>query len=152
LPHARVSALLKAVESREILVGQFQLFALVLSVLMVLVGCLIVLTSTLGSVRDRRGEIGVFRAVGYRQRHVLSIILTENLALALIGAIGGVAVASIAAGPLARTVAGVSESVAPGALELLAALGVSLLVVLAASLYPAWRAARLSPMLAMRRV
>ncbi len=152
LPQVRVSAMLKAVESREILVGQFQLFGAVLSVLMVLVGCLIVFTSTLGSVRERRGEIGVFRAMGFRQVHVLDIVLTENMALALVGGIAGVALAWAASGPMARSVVGVTSSVAPAALDLVAALAVSLLVVLASSLYPAWKAARLSPMLAMRKI
>ncbi|HZK49556.1 MAG TPA: ABC transporter permease, partial [Thermoleophilia bacterium] len=50
IPNARVSAVLKAAESREILIGQFRLFSWVLSGFMTLVGCLIVITTTLGSV------------------------------------------------------------------------------------------------------
>ena len=80
IPTARVSALLKAVEGRRLLIDQFRLFSAVLSALMIIVGCLIVLSATLASVRDRRGEIGIFRAIGYRRKHVFSIILLENLA------------------------------------------------------------------------
>jgi putative ABC transport system permease protein len=152
LPQARVSAVLKAMESREILVGQFTLFGVVLSFLMVLVGCLIVLTSTLGAVRERRGEIGIFRAMGYRGRHVLRIVLTENMALALVAGSIGIALAWGLAGPLARNVAGVVVVQSPSLVELVVALGASLLVVLLASLYPAWQATRLSPLLAMRRL
>jgi putative ABC transport system permease protein len=153
IPNARVSALLKAAASREILVGQFRLFSLVLSVLMILVGCLIVLTTTLGSVRDRRGEIGIFRSIGYRRRHIVRIILLENMTLAFAGAIVGVAAAVLLYGPVARSVAGVTDTTTlPGMFDLAGALVVALGVVLVASLYPARRAAALSPTLAMRRV
>lgn len=152
LPGARVSALLKAVESRSLLIDQFRLFSAVLSGLMILVGCLIVLSSTLAGVRDRRGEIGIFRAIGYRRRHIFTVILTENLALALLGASVGLALAAVAAGPLAQSVAGVRVALAPSPATLAMALGASLGVVFLASLYPAWQAARLSPTLAMRPV
>lgn len=152
MPNARVSAVLKAMESREILIGQFRLFSLVLSALMVLVGVLIVLSSTLSRVRDRRGEIGIFRAVGYRRKHIFEIILLENLALALVGGGLGVAFAVGLAGPVAKAVAQVRQTLPPTPLNLALSLGVSLLVVLVASIYPAWQAARLSPSLAMRRV
>jgi putative ABC transport system permease protein len=102
MPYARVSAVLKAAESRKLLVDQFHLFSFVLSAVMIIVGCLIVLTSTLSGVRDRRNEIGVFRSVGYRRKHILRIILFENLALALFGGGVGIIAAALAAGPLAR--------------------------------------------------
>ncbi|MBU2602788.1 MAG: ABC transporter permease [Actinobacteria bacterium] len=152
MPYARVSAVLKAAESRRILIGQFRLFTLVLSVLMVLVGCLIVLVSTLSSVRARRGEIGIFRSVGYRRQHIFKIILLENLALALVGGLAGLLVAAVVHAPMARAVAQVRETMPLSPTDLALALVASLLVVLAASLYPAGRAAALSPTLAMKRV
>ncbi len=152
IPNARVSALLKAVEGRRLLIDQFRLFSAVLSGLMILVGCLIVFSSTLAGVRDRRGEIGIFRAIGYRRWHIFSIILTENLALAVAGSLLGVAIAAPIAGPLARVVAGVSQVSLPGISNLGLAVAASVGVVLMASLYPAWQASRLSPTLAMREV
>jgi putative ABC transport system permease protein len=151
IPTARVSALLKAVEGRRILIDQFHLFSAVLSALMIIVGCLIVLSSTLASVRDRRGEIGIFRAIGYRRKHVFSIILLENLALAFMGGLTGILIATLRP-ILAQAVAGVSDALRPGAVDLAIALGASIMVVLLASLYPAWQASRLSPTLAMRPV
>jgi putative ABC transport system permease protein len=152
MPYARVSAVLKAAESREILIGQFRLFSLVLSGLMVLVGCLIVLSSTLSRVRDRRGEIGIFRAVGYRRTHIFKVILLENMALALLGGGLGVALATVLAAPVAVNVAQVRGTLPPSPVNLGLALLAALAVVLVASLYPAWQASRLSPSLAMRRI
>ena len=152
LPNAHVSALRKAIESRQLLVGQFKLFSIILSAFMVLAGAMIVLTSTLGRVRERKGEIGVFRALGYRRKHILEIILFENFVLAVLAAAVGVGLAWAVAGPLARAVAGVTSVAAPGPMLLLAVVAAAVLMVILASLYPAWRASRLSPLLALRRV
>lgn len=152
LPNARVSALRKAIESREILVGQFRLFSIVLSAFLALSGIMIVLTSTLGRVRERKNEIGVFRALGYRRKHVLEVILLENLIVAVVAASIGVALAWVASGPVAKLAAGVTTVAAPSALILLGAVSAAVLMVVLASLYPAWQASRLSPLLALRSV
>ncbi len=152
LPNARVTALGKAIESRELLVGQFRLFSIVLSAFMVLAGTMIVLTSTLGRVRERKNEIGVFRALGYRRKHILEVVLLENLMVAVIAAAAGVALAWAVAGPVARLLAGVTAVAAPGPVLLLAAVAASVMMVVLATLYPAWQASRLSPLLALRRV
>ena len=152
LPNARVSALRKAIESREILVGQFRLFSVVLSAFLALSGIMIVLTTTLGRVRERKNEIGVFRALGYRRKHVLEVILLENLIVAVVAASVGVALAWVASGPVAKLAAGVTTVAAPSALILLGAVSAAVLMVVLASLYPAWQASRLSPLLALRSV
>lgn len=152
MPYARVSSVKKSLASREMLVGQFELFGAVLSALMVLVGALIIFTATLGGVRERRREIGVFRALGYRGRLIFRIVLTENAVLGLIGGVLGATVAVAAAGPITSSVAGVDVLWDGILIRVGAALGASLVVVTASSLYPAWKASRLSPALAMREV
>jgi putative ABC transport system permease protein len=152
LPNARVTALRKTMESRMMLIDQFRLFSIVLSGFMLLAGALVVLTSTLGRVRERKSEIGVFRALGYRRMHVLEIVLLENLLVAVAAAVVGVALAFVAAGPVARLVAGATVVLSPGPLILLAVVGGAVLMVMLATLYPAWQATRLSPLLALRRV
>lgn len=152
LPGTRVTALRKAMESRDLLVGQFRLFSYVLSAFMVLAGSLIVLTSTLGRVRERKVEMGVFRALGYRRKHVLEVVLLENLVAATAAAAVGVALAWVSAGPVARLVAGVSAPAAPPPVLLFTAVATAVFMVLLASLYPAWQASRLSPLAALRRV
>jgi putative ABC transport system permease protein len=152
LPNSRVSALRKAIESREMLVGQFRLFSMVVSAFMVIAGGLVILASTLGAVRSRRGEIGVFRALGFRKRHVIEIVLLENLLVGVVASVVGVLLAMLVSGPFAHLVAGVSSSSAPDPEILLAAIGAATLLVLASTLYPAWVASRLSPLVALRKV
>ena len=92
---------------------------------MVIAGGLVILASTLGAVRGRRGEIGVFRALGFRRRHVMEIVLLENLIIGFAASVVGV---------------------------LLVAIGAATLLILVSSLYPALVASRLSPMVALRKV
>ncbi len=152
IPGSRVSPLRKAMEAREILVGQFRLFSIVISAFMVVAGGLVILASTLGAVRGRRGEVGVFRALGFRRRRVMEIVLFENLVIGVAASVAGVLLAVLASGPFARLVAGVSTATAPEFEILLAAIGAATLLVLLSSLYPAWVASRLSPLSALREL
>jgi putative ABC transport system permease protein len=152
LPDSRVSPLSKAIASREILVGQFRLFSIVISVFMVLAGGLVILASTLGAVRSRRGEIGVFRAMGFRKRHVIEVLLLENLIVGVTAAAVGVLVAVLVSGPFARLVANVASASTPDPQVLFAAIGAATLLVVISTLYPVWVAARLSPLVALRKV
>jgi putative ABC transport system permease protein len=119
---------------------------------MVVAGGLVVLASTLGAVRSRRGEIGVFRAFGFRKRHVMEIVLLENLTIGVAASAAGVLLAMLISGPFARLVAGVRPASTPEPAVLLVAIGAATLLVLVSTLYPAWVASRLSPLVALRKV
>jgi putative ABC transport system permease protein len=98
-------------------------------------------------VLERRGEIGLRRAMGARRVHVGVQFLAEAATLSLAGGVAGALL-----GALAVTVyAGFRHwgtSVPPGVLA--GAVGVALGVGAVGGLYPAWRAARLSPAEALR--
>jgi putative ABC transport system permease protein len=89
IPQGRVTALRQAVTLRMETVGQLQRFALAVSAVVIAIGGLVVLTTMLGAVVERRQEIGLFRALGFRQRHVMSIILGEAAAVSLAGGLLG---------------------------------------------------------------
>ena len=99
------------------------------------------------SVLERRGEIGVRRALGATKRHIRIQFVLESMLLALLGGMLGIACG----------VAIVSGYAAYQGWELdipaewiLAGVGASLLVGAAAGLYPAARAARMDPAEAVR--
>ncbi len=112
----------------------------------------LVLVSTLGAVRSRQREIGVLRASGFRKRHVMDVVLFENLLVGVAASIVGVLLALVLSPPFARLVAGVDGALLPEAVVIPAAIGASTLLVLLSSLYPAWVASRLSPLVALRRI
>lgn len=60
--------------------------------------CVIVVLALVGntvvmSVQERVREFGVFRTLGFRERHIALLVIAESLALALIGGVTGLAAA-----------------------------------------------------------
>ncbi len=145
LAGAKVSAVRQAAEARDAVINQLILFSVILSATMIAVAVLIVFTNVLGAVRDRRREIGIFRAIGYRKSHVLRIILLETGIAGLIAGLVGYLAGFAGAGVIAPFAAGIDVGVGFDPLFAGAAVGGSVLVALAAGLYPAIFAARLNP-------
>ncbi|MGA2754789.1 MAG: ABC transporter permease [Terracidiphilus sp.] len=103
------------------------------------------------SVFERTREIGILRALGWKGRHVILLILTEAAGLGFAGGLLGIVVGWGALRILSimpQTASVVSTSVSPVHLfeSLLIAIGSGLV----AGAYPAWRGARLSPVEALR--
>ncbi|GIF47310.1 putative ABC transport system permease protein [Asanoa ferruginea] len=99
------------------------------------------------SVLERRGEIGLRRALGARRRHVAVQFLLESTLLAVIGGVLGAGLGVLATAVAAR-MAGNTLAIPPSAL--VAGFGAALLVGALAGVYPAARAARMSPTEALR--
>jgi putative ABC transport system permease protein len=150
LPQARVTALRQAVTLRMETVGQLSRFALGVSAVVIAIGALVVLTTMLSAVAERRQEIGLFRTLGFRQRHVMRIILGEAALVSLAAGLSGWLVGMIAAAALAPSVANLSVPVAWDPVLAAAAMGGALLIGVLGSLYPAVNAARLEPTIALR--
>jgi len=150
LPQARVTALRQAVNLRMETVGQLGRFAIAVSVVVIVIGALVVLTAMLGAVSERRQEIGLFRALGFRQQHVMRIILVEAALISLAGGILGWLVGMGMAILLAPQLANVTMPVVWDWWLALGAIVGALLIGLVGSLYPAVNAARLDPTTALR--
>ena len=99
------------------------------------------------SVLERRGEIGLRRALGAARRHVAAQFLTESLVLAMSGGVAGVIIgiaATVTMAYLRDWTTLIPAEAIWGGPGLAAAVGA------VAGLYPALRAARLSPVDALR--
>ena len=150
LPQARVTALRQAVALRMETVGQFTRFAWAISGVVLVIGGLVVLTTMLGAVVERRQEIGLFRTTGFRRTHIMGVILAEAALVSLLGGLLGWLIGMIAATALAPGVAQVTIPVHWDPWLAVGAVGAALTVGLLASLYPAVRAAQLDPTTALR--
>lgn len=151
LPGARVKAMKETLGIKMSAMNQFHNFSYGVSSIIMLVAGLIVLTTMMSSVGERKKEIGLFRAVGYRRRHIMQIVLLEAAMLGFIGGALGFAVGSLMPGlaaPYLMHASGLSFSMDPvvGVVAVFTAAFISL----AAGLYPATKAAGLDPAEALR--
>jgi len=151
LPGAKVMAIQQVVKGRMETLAQFKKLSFGVSVIIILIGSLVVLVTMTGSVRERKAEIGVFRAIGFRQRHVMRIILMEATLISIGAGVVGY-LASMGATRLALMLFADNPHVTvPWNTALAAgALGMSLVVGVTASIYPALTAARMDPNDALR--
>jgi putative ABC transport system permease protein len=112
-----------------------------------IVGGISIMNIMLVSVTERTREIGLRMAVGARRRDIRRQFLIEALALALAGGLVGAVLGAIAAVAIALK-AGWPILISPWAVVLACAFAG--LVGIAFGLYPAHRAARLDPIVALR--
>ncbi|MEX1138704.1 MAG: FtsX-like permease family protein [Bacteroidota bacterium] len=150
LPGAKVVAIRQTIESKMEAMHRFEHFSYGISAVVLLVASLIVVTNMTASVNERTREIGVFRAIGFRQVHVMKIILTEALLISvlagLLGYLAGLGISRIAAPFLMNG----DDGVMVNYLLLGVSLALAVVIGISSSIYPAYRASRLDPSIALR--
>jgi putative ABC transport system permease protein len=134
-------------EARAAAKGQFTTLLLGLGAVALLVGAIGIANIMVISVLERRGEIGLRRALGATRRHISTQFLTES---ALLAALGGIAGLALGAGATAIYATTRGEPFVVPIYALVAAPVAGLLIGALAGLYPAAKAARLSPTEALR--
>ncbi|MEX2178222.1 MAG: ABC transporter permease [Gemmatimonadaceae bacterium] len=127
----------------------FKLFMGALTGISLLVGGIGIMNVLLASVIERTREIGIRKATGARQQHILLQFLSESVTISVAGSMLGVllgvgAAYGVTALMRRETSAQIHAGFSVG--TLLIAIGASVLVGLTFGLYPALRAARLSPL------
>ncbi len=113
-----------------------------------LVGGIGIMNITLATVMERTREIGIRRAMGAKRRHIIFQFLTETLILALCGGVLGVGMGFGIAFAV-RYFAQMTTIVTVWSVIL--SFGISAAVGLGFGIYPAYRAANLDPIEALRR-
>ncbi|MDE3129712.1 MAG: ABC transporter permease [Acidobacteriota bacterium] len=134
-------------EARAAAKGQFTTLLLGLGAVALLVGAIGIANIMVISVLERRGEIGLRRALGATRGHISLQFLTESALLAAIGGIFGLA---IGAGATEIYAAAKHEPFVVPLYALIAAPSAGFVIGALAGLYPAAKAARLSPTEALR--
>jgi putative ABC transport system permease protein len=136
-----------ALEARAAAQGQFTTLLLGLGAVALLVGAIGIANIMVISVLERRGEIGLRRALGATRRNISSQFLTESALLAALGGLAGLLLGALATWGYA--IARHQPMVVP-VYALVAAPAAGLVIGMIAGLYPAAKAARLSPTEALR--
>jgi putative ABC transport system permease protein len=151
LPHAKVTAIKQTLQTKMEALDHFKKFSVGISIIVLLIGSLIVFTNMMASVNERKREIGIFRAIGFRKSHVVRIIFLEALIVGLIaGIIGyllGLGVSQII-GPMITGMKGGKIFIDP--LLAVGAIFLSALIGILSSAYPAVHASKMDPTTALR--
>ena len=123
-----------------------------ISLLAIVIGGVGVINTMIMSVYERTREIGVLKAVGWRGRRILGMILGESIVLTIMAAIVGTIIGVVGVEVLLSYSATFGTMIKPVfSLDLfLRAFGIAFLVGIIGGIYPAYRASRLAPTEALR--
>jgi putative ABC transport system permease protein len=117
-----------------------------ITMIILVVGGIVVMNIMLVSVTERTFEVGLRKAIGATRKQILLQFLIESALLCVIGGIIGLLLA-FGVVQLITFLAGMTMTVTIGYIVL--SVGVSSIIGIVAGLYPAWKAARLDPIVAL---
>ena len=131
---------------RDRLFGTIFLVAIFVPFIAMVVGAIVIMNIMLVSVTERTKEIGIRKSLGARKIDILKQFLVEAVTLALIGGAVGIFLAWLVGQVVTTLIFPTYLSIA----AILLALGVSGGAGVVSGLFPAWKAARLDPIEALR--
>lgn len=141
-------------KTRQEFVSGITNFLLGIAVVALLVGAVGIITTLYTSVMERTREIGTMKAIGAQRKDILSLFLSEAVIIGIIGATVGLMVGILGGYVLTTSMTSgsgpaISPAFFPQDLAMIWFLSVGLSAL--AGLYPALKAAKLPPIVALRR-
>lgn len=137
-------------------IGGFSSFTTSIALVALLVGAVGIITTLYTSVTERIREIGTMKAIGAQNSFILVLFLVEALTIGVIGATAGMGVGVMGGYVLVAGFASQdpnSQNMTPVFLpqDMATVWGLSVGLSVLAGMYPAWRASRTAPIVALRR-
>jgi len=142
-----------AIEQLESIFGIVQVFLLAIASISLIVAAMGIMNTTLMSVMERTHEIGVMKAIGAKNRNILSLFLLEAGVVSTIGGVFGCIAGVVAAKAICFFLYTAYEVEIAAIVKpevLLGGVAVAMLVGILSGLYPARKASKMSPVEAVR--
>ena len=131
---------------RDSIFGTTFIVIMIVPTIALVVGAIVIMNIMLVAVTERTKEIGIRKSLGARQVDILRQFLFESAILAAVGGLIGLIIAEVIGIVVSRMFL---ETVIPWYAAVIS-IGVSAAVGIVAGLFPAWKAAQLDPIEALR--
>jgi putative ABC transport system permease protein len=149
-----MSSILDTIQS---VIGILQLVLVAIASIALIVASIGIMNTMLTSVMERTREIGIMKAIGATNIDIMNIFIIEGILVSSIGGIIGIILGIFGSQGLTLILnnfmaMGGSSQLSPviTIMSVILAVSVSIIVGVLSSLYPAWKAARMSPIEAVR--
>jgi putative ABC transport system permease protein len=119
-----------------------------ITLIILVVGGIVVMNIMLVSVTERTFEVGLRKALGATRKQILLQFLIESSLLCIVGGILGLV---LAAGATQLVGMLLEMTMTITAFYMILSVGISSLIGILAGLYPAWKAAKLDPIVALTK-
>jgi putative ABC transport system permease protein len=154
---ATATTMTSILETVQSITGLLQVVLVGIASIALVVASIGIMNTMLTSVMERTREIGIMKAIGATNRDIMSIFIFEGVLLSSVGGIIGIILGVFGSQGLTLILnnfmtMGPSMNLTPiiTISSVVLAVTVSLIVGVLSSLYPAWKAARMSPIEAVR--
>ena len=150
---ASVVTMSSILDSIKSVLSIIQTVLIAIAAIALIVASIGIMNTMLTSVMERTHEIGVMKAIGARNGDVMSIFLFEGMFISLLGGISGIIIGVVGAQGFSMATAQSMGSMLQPVFTIFSitlGLTVAVLVGMISSFYPAWKAAKMSPIEAVR--
>ncbi|MCX6683287.1 MAG: FtsX-like permease family protein, partial [Methanoregula sp.] len=132
--------------------GQITTFVSAIGGISMLVAGVSILNIMMMSVTERIKEIGIMRSIGAQRKEVMSMFLYEALILGVVGSLIGGAMSLIGGYAISSVLLQTTKYlfVASSLIHIVYGMSFGIVISLICGIYPAWRAANLNPIDALR--
>ncbi|MBA3806732.1 MAG: ABC transporter permease, partial [Acidobacteria bacterium] len=131
---------------RDRVLGTISIVAIAVPAIALVVGGIVIMNIMLVSVTERTKEIGIRKSLGARRSDILKQFMVEAVTLSAIGGAIGVMLAWL----IGRVLTAIFFPTYLSIVAVVAAVGVSGIIGVLSGIFPAWKAARLDPIEALR--